>query len=83
MRLAHSDHLSFHLTHLGSLLILYHSVSQGLSRSQGQIRVRIDRMEDMRPHSPTIPGPQRQRPSLSSGMKRSQAFLSTSSKRGG
>lgn len=56
---------------------------QGLSRSQGQIRVRIDKMEDTRPQSPTIPGPQRQRPSLSSGMKRSQAFLTTSSRRGG
>lgn len=56
---------------------------QGLSRSQGQIKVRIDRMEDTRPQSPTIPGPQRQRPSLSSGMKRSQAFLTTSSRRGG
>lgn len=39
-------------------------------------------MEDTRPQSPTIPGPQRQRPSLSSGMKRSQAFLTTSSRRG-
>lgn len=56
---------------------------QGLSLSQGQIRVRIDKMEDTRPQSPTIPGPQRQRPSLSSGMKRSQAFLTTSSRSGG
>lgn len=57
--------------------------SQGFNRSQGQIKVKIERMEDMRPQSPTIPGPQRHRPSLSSGIQRSQAFLTMSSRSGG
>lgn len=82
MRLAHGGQSKIlsHNSRLPPYLVLEY---QGLSRSQGQIRVRIDRMEEMRPQRPTMPGPQRQRPSLSSGMKRSQAFLSTSSRRGG
>ncbi|KAG9460714.1 hypothetical protein GDO78_020006 [Eleutherodactylus coqui] len=45
--------------------------------------VRMDRIEEVRPHSPTTPALVLYSPSLSSGMKRSQAFFTTSSSSGG
>lgn len=43
----------------------------------------MERMEEVRPHSPTKPGLVLYSPSLSRGINRSQAFFTTSRSRGG